>query len=257
MTLPHPTAHLDRSAAERLYTKLAATAAARATQQRRRRRTARLCLLAGASAVALFAGLAVARSLEGTGSDRLQTAAPAREPAPAPPPTLNAAGGSGPLLGLAPKGHRWKPRLDTFGNDFGRAVSLPEARRLAGFPVATPHSPLARDTMIRKVWFVALSDQTPQNAVALEYPHLEIIQQQMPDTYNAAHIYRAMARQRSDPGGTTRIVNGLLAYVAPPYTDTHGIQHPGYVDFTKNHVQTQLEAYYTADQLIAIAETLN
>jgi hypothetical protein len=255
MTFPHPMPHFDRPAAERLYAKLAATAAARAAQQQRRRRTARLSLVAGASLLALVAGLAVVRALPG--ADRSSTATPVAEPAPAPPPTMTDTGGSGPLLGLVTQGRRWKPRLHSFGNDFGRAVSLEAARRLAGFPIVTPDSPLASDAMIRKVWFVALSDQTPQNAVALEYPHLEIIEQQMPHTYEAKHTYRWMARQQTDPGGTTRIVDGALAYVAPPYTDTHGVPHPGYVDFTKNHIQTQLEAYYTADQLIEIAGTLS
>lgn len=170
---------------------------------------------------------------------------------------------SQPIYGLGTKAATlpWHPRLDSFGGPLdkqARSVSLAAAQRMAGFPVAVPSgSTLARPARIKKVWFLPLTaDGENANVVSIEYPNLEIVQQRMPTTYNGPRAYAGMVNEHADPRDFTQRLNSTTAYVAPAYTDSHGMKHPGYVQYTTDHIQTTIEGYYPTATLTDIAYSM-
>ena len=152
----------------------------------------------------------------------------------------------------------WHPRLDSFGGPLDKqaqSVSLAAAQQAAGFQLAVPGpSTVASPAGIQRVWLLPLTaDGEQTNIVSIDYPNLEIVQQQMPAAYDGPTAYAGMVAQQADPGDSTQQLNGTTAYTAPPYTDSQGIKHPGYVQYTINHVQTTIEGYYPATTLTQIA----
>jgi len=149
---------------------------------------------------------------------------------------------SGPLI--------WQPRLDGV-DEYTVSMSLAGARARAKFPVLAP-SDVLPDTSIKKVW---LRDTGPfPSMVAIEYEHLAIDESTEP--WPGPPAYRRMAQEPLDPGAHLGTVQGETAYVAPPNTDKDGIPHPGYIDFVKGDVRIVVGGYYSEDELLLIANSL-
>ena len=176
----------------------------------------------------------------------------------------------------------WAPRIAAFGNSQAVSVSLASARSKAGFPVGAPSSSVINgasdsvisssasssatsatsvtDGTIQKVWFLPVADSSDPNAtIAIEYSHLEIIEEQLPAGFTEAdalsHI-NGILSNNPDPGASLGSVEGLAAYLVPPNTDSDGLQHPGEVLFYKNGSQIMILGYYPIDRLTAIANTI-
>ena len=155
------------------------------------------------------------------------------------------------------RGRIGRRRLRSFDGGSGvhaESVNLATAQARAGFPVSVPTSALASPTEIRRIWLVRRPDNGG-NIVALEYPKLEVTTAPIATTFDSARAYREMVKQHTDPGATTQMVSGVLAYVAPP-VDTGSVHRPGYLAFTKNHIQTTIEGYYSPAELRAITESI-
>ncbi len=173
----------------------------------------------------------------------------------------------------------WQPRIDRFGDDSAKAVSLADAKAGTSITIMTPTDAAMAsatsditpgapapaktaevtpsDTTRRTVWVdhQLFKDGMKRDVVALEYNHLEITEAQMHSTWDAPTVYRGMVSQQADPNAYLATVQGSTAYVAPP--NNNGVAHPGYVMFMNGDVQITVEGYYPATRLIAIANSLN
>jgi hypothetical protein len=239
---------LARDQASELYERLAREAVVRNARTRRLRLAGRSGAMVVLAAM-LATGAVLATGWGSHGSDRQQASFPRLHPlkSTASPEAIKNASprrqGIGPLI--------WQPRLDLTGDEDSAVMSLADARAQAKFPVLAPSSVLP-DASIKKVW---LRYKGPfPSMVAIVYERLEI-NEVVGDQWKPAY-YRGMAREPIDPGGHLGTVQGETAYIAPPNTDKDGIPHPGYVDFMKNGVRLTVEGYYSEDELLLIANSL-
>ncbi len=115
-----------------------------------------------------------------------------------------------------------------------------------------------QDTDLREAWYWPLTDDQGKqiDAVLLEYPKVEIIQQTNDSTQNPATHYQGEAKTNADLGARTAIVQGQTAYVIPPATDSTGTRLPGGVEFTLNTTNITVRGYYPTNALLDIARSL-
>jgi len=168
----------------------------------------------------------------------------------------------------------WKPHITAFGYGNEKAVSLAEAKAQAAFPVLAPTAdavssavpdleagapatePAAAgtpaDSAMRIIW---LDHRGPLDVVAIEYNHLEILEEQMRPNYDGPKSYRNLVDQQADPNAYLGTVQGSTAYVVPP-NHAQGMENPGGVTFMRGNVQIRVEGYYPAEDLVSIANSL-
>jgi hypothetical protein len=243
---------LTHDQASELYERLAREAAARNSRARR----VRVAGMSGLS-IALLAALALGAGFVAGWGDR-------SEQRKASYPTLHALKSSASpeairkanvrIYGIVSPcrgGVIWAPRLKCFGDEYAVAVTLNEALERARFHVRAPSKALP-DSSIEKVW-LRTTGPFP-DVVAIEYGHLEIIEST--GSWPRPSDYRRWAGEPMDPGAHLGSVQGETAYVVPPQTDKDGIPHPGYIDFVKDDVRVMVEGYYSEDELLLIANSL-
>jgi hypothetical protein len=243
-----PSETLTNDQASELYERLAREAAGRNSRARRLRLVGRSGAVV-ALAVVLAVGAGLVTGWGDHGSDRQRAAYPRLHPlkSTASPEAIRKASGRamiGPLV--------WQPPLDGVDVDENSvSMSLAGARARAKYPVLAPSSVLP-DASIKRVW---LRDTGPfPSGVAIVYEHLEVSESTEP--WPGPPAYRRMAQEPLDPGAHLGTVQGETAYVAPPNTDKDGIPHPGDVDFVKNGVRIRVIGYYSENELLMIANSL-
>ena len=243
-----PSETLTHDQASELYGRLAREAAGRNSRARRLRLVEKSGAAVALLAVLVF-GAGLATGWSDHGSDRQRAAYPRLHPlkSTASPEAIRNASpraGFGPLV--------WQPPLEGNGDEDTVAMSLAGARARAKYPVLAPSSVLP-DASIKRVW---LRDTGPfPSMVAIVYEHLEVSESTEP--WPGPPAYRRMAQgEPLDPGAHLGTVQGETAYVAPPNTDKDGIPHPGDVDFVKNGVRIRVIGYYSENELLMIANSL-
>jgi len=247
--MPHETLTYDQ--ASELYERLAREAAVRNSRARRVRIVGRSSL-----GVALLAVLVLgAGFVTGWGrSEQRKASYPTLHPLArsASPEAIQKANAH--FFGIVPPcrdGMIWAPRLKCFGDEYGVAVTLAEAKAQAKFPVRAP-SEILPDSSIEKVW-LRTTGPFP-DVVAIEYEHLEIIEST--GSWPRPSDYRRWAEEPMDPGAHLGTVQGETAYVVPPQADKDGIPHHGLIDFSKDDARIMVEGYYSERELLLIANSL-
>jgi len=247
-----PIETLTHDQASELYGRLSREAAARNSRARRLRIVGKSGAgVALVAVLALGAGLTLHWSSSSHGGYSFT-------------PTLHTKEGGRAIQGLAY--HEWRPRIDDFGaigNGKTEALSVDEARATAVFAAGIPTSDLVPESSIRKIWFFRDDKDDPDhqpNYGAVEYDHLEVLYYQEESeespTLNGPSVYRAMAAQGADFGAHVVTVQGVPAFMGPARIGADNLKRPGLVMFMKGRVQISVRGYYSEDDLIAIANSI-
>lgn len=251
-----PSETLTRDQASELYERLSREAAARNSRARRLRLVAKSGAGVALAAVLATGAVMAAHWPGGKSSPKYEFT-----------PTVRTHQSSKSTLGLPYR--KWEPQgLSGIAHSEAFSLSLDEARARAAFPVGAPTSDLAPESSIKAVWFLRLSkeDNDPQGttreAVAIDYEHLEVLEEQMGSAYASAwnglvlEDCKGASCDLAHPGAYMSVVQGLPAYVAPPNIDADNLPHPGMVVFMRGTVQIIVIGYYSDSDLLAIANSI-